>query len=74
MQLAEDDKMRYKNEMKSWEDHMVEIGREDLIRTPTAKKKQTANKSKAKVVKKSLNSELAAKSIAKKKPKTIKRS
>uniref|UniRef100_A0A1A8ETA5 Transcription factor A, mitochondrial n=1 Tax=Nothobranchius korthausae TaxID=1143690 RepID=A0A1A8ETA5_9TELE len=31
-QLAEDDKIRYKNEMKAWEDHMVEIGREDLIR------------------------------------------
>uniref|UniRef100_A0A1A8SF99 Transcription factor A, mitochondrial n=1 Tax=Nothobranchius rachovii TaxID=451742 RepID=A0A1A8SF99_9TELE len=39
-QLAEDDKIRYKNEMKSWEDHMKEIGREDLIReqTPHTKK------------------------------------
>ncbi|XP_026171465.1 transcription factor A, mitochondrial isoform X2 [Mastacembelus armatus] len=62
-QLAEDDKIRYKNEMKAWEDHMVEIGREDLIRdqtlstkkkpaaqTPTAKKE--TKKAKAKAVKK----------------------
>ncbi|XP_036072942.1 transcription factor A, mitochondrial isoform X3 [Oryzias melastigma] len=35
MQLAEDDKIRYKNEMKSWEDHMLEIGREDLLRDQT---------------------------------------
>ncbi|KAM4703617.1 transcription factor A, mitochondrial [Rhinophrynus dorsalis] len=32
IQLAEDDKIRYENEMKSWEDHMIEIGREDLVR------------------------------------------
>ncbi|XP_022067084.1 transcription factor A, mitochondrial [Acanthochromis polyacanthus] len=62
-QLAEDDKIRYKNEMKSWEDHMLEIGREDVIREQTlsAKKKATAKstaakkgtaKAKAKVVKK----------------------
>ncbi|KAK7134343.1 hypothetical protein R3I93_017680 [Phoxinus phoxinus] len=31
-QLAEDDKVRYKNEIKSWEEHMIEIGREDLVR------------------------------------------
>ncbi|KAM9336030.1 transcription factor A, mitochondrial [Symphorus nematophorus] len=60
-QLAEDDKIRYKNEMKSWEDHMVEIGREDLLReqslstrkipaakTPAAKKKTGARSSAAK--------------------------
>ncbi|CAK6966741.1 transcription factor A%2C mitochondrial [Scomber scombrus] len=43
-QLAEDDKIRYKNEMKSWEEHMVELGREDLIREKTrpAKKKAPA--------------------------------
>ncbi|XP_031729778.1 transcription factor A, mitochondrial [Anarrhichthys ocellatus] len=63
MQLAEDDKIRYKNEMKSWEDHMMEIGREDLIREQTlsTKKKPAAkrlaaktgpNKAKAKAVKK----------------------
>lgn len=48
-QLAEDDKIRYKNEMKSWEDHMVEIGREDLIREQTLsiKKKRAAKAKKA---------------------------
>ncbi|XP_038591896.1 transcription factor A, mitochondrial [Micropterus salmoides] len=39
-QLAEDDKIRYKNEMKSWEEHMVEIGREDLIREQTLSTKK----------------------------------
>lgn len=44
-QLAEDDKVRYKNEITSWEEHMVEIGREDLIRDQTlSKKKKTAVK------------------------------
>ncbi|XP_035998295.1 transcription factor A, mitochondrial [Fundulus heteroclitus] len=59
VQLAEDDKIRYKNEMKSWEDHMVDIGRVDLIREqtqPTKKKppavKKQAKKSSAKSVKK----------------------
>ncbi|GAA6226511.1 transcription factor A, mitochondrial [Lates japonicus] len=49
-QLAEDDKIRYKNEMKSWEDHMVEIGREDLIREQTlsTKKKSAAKTAAAK--------------------------
>lgn len=59
-QLAEDDKIRYKNEMKSWEDHMVEIGREDVLREQTlsARKKAAAKKGakkgtkKVKVVKK----------------------
>ncbi|KAG5262449.1 hypothetical protein AALO_G00275260 [Alosa alosa] len=32
LQLAEDDKVRYKNEIKTWEEHMVDIGRQDLIR------------------------------------------
>ncbi|KAM6951586.1 transcription factor A, mitochondrial [Aplochiton taeniatus] len=32
MQLAEDDKIRYNNEIKSWEEHMVDIGRQDLLR------------------------------------------
>lgn len=58
MQLAEDDKIRYKNEMKSWEDHMMEIGRDDLIREQTlTNKKKTAAKASA------------AKKAAKKKPK-----
>lgn len=38
-QLSEDDKIRYKNEMKSWEEHMVEIGREDLLREQTLSSK-----------------------------------
>ena len=38
MQLAEDDKIRYKNEMKSWEDSMLEIGRADLLRGQTRPK------------------------------------
>lgn len=42
-QLAEDDKMRYKNEMQSWENHLVEIGREDLI--SKIKRKKTNKKS-----------------------------
>ncbi|NXI99678.1 TFAM factor, partial [Psophia crepitans] len=55
LQLAEDDKVRYENEMKSWEAKMVELGREDLIRSKrpgpktntakTAKKAETAKAS-----------------------------
>ncbi|XP_030195333.1 transcription factor A, mitochondrial [Gadus morhua] len=44
MQLAEDDKIRYKNEIKSWEEHMLEIGREDLLREQTRPKKAPAKK------------------------------
>ncbi|XP_053548211.1 transcription factor A, mitochondrial [Bombina bombina] len=32
VQLAEDDKIRYENEMSSWEEQMIDLGREDLIR------------------------------------------
>ncbi|XP_056324927.1 transcription factor A, mitochondrial [Danio aesculapii] len=46
IQLAEDDKVRYKNEIKSWEEHMMEIGREDLLRRKT----KSALKAKAKAV------------------------
>ncbi|XP_009994712.1 PREDICTED: transcription factor A, mitochondrial [Chaetura pelagica] len=43
LQLAEDDKVRYENEIKSWEAKMVELGREDLVRSKEQKpKKQTA--------------------------------
>ncbi|XP_042552410.1 transcription factor A, mitochondrial [Dipodomys spectabilis] len=31
-QLSKDDKIRYENEMKSWEERMIEVGRSDLIR------------------------------------------
>ncbi|XP_034563918.1 transcription factor A, mitochondrial [Notolabrus celidotus] len=50
IQLAEDDKVRYKNEMKSWEEHMVDIGREDVIReqTQSARKKAAAADAKTK--------------------------
>ncbi|NWH54731.1 TFAM factor, partial [Fregata magnificens] len=48
LQLAEDDKVRYENEMKSWEGKMVELGREDLIRSrkqrPKNKTAETAMK------------------------------
>lgn len=74
-QLAEDDKIRYKNEMKSWEEHMVEIGREDVIRERTlsaqrkaaaAKTKPVTKKSPAKAVAKPAK-KTAAKSITSKK-------
>ncbi|NXU88320.1 TFAM factor, partial [Xiphorhynchus elegans] len=42
LQLAEDDKVRYENEMKSWEAKMVELGRDDLVRS---KKKRLKKKS-----------------------------
>ncbi|NWR65347.1 TFAM factor, partial [Bucorvus abyssinicus] len=55
LQLAEDDKVRYENEMKSWEAKMLELGREDLVRSrrqrsktktaETAKKAETAKAS-----------------------------
>ncbi|NWI11832.1 TFAM factor, partial [Crypturellus soui] len=51
LQLSEDDKVRYENEMKSWEAKMVELGREDLLRSTTKKakkkKEETVKKSKA---------------------------
>lgn len=50
-QLAEDDKIRYKNEMKSWEEHMVEIGRADLIREETRSRIKTLPKRQKKAVK-----------------------
>ncbi|XP_074448355.1 transcription factor A, mitochondrial [Larus michahellis] len=40
LQLAEDDKVRYENEMKSWEAKMVELGREDLIRSRKQRSKK----------------------------------
>ncbi|PKK22024.1 ubiquitin-conjugating enzyme E2D 1, transcript variant X1 [Columba livia] len=55
LQLAEDDKVRYENEIKSWEAKMIELGREDLVRSEkqkpkkptreTAKKAETAKAS-----------------------------
>ncbi|XP_056627221.1 transcription factor A, mitochondrial [Triplophysa dalaica] len=62
-QLAEDDKVRYKNEIKSWEEHMTEIGREDLVRRKERRSlKATATKDR----KKSSVSVLKAKAMKKK--------
>ncbi|XP_060045715.1 transcription factor A, mitochondrial [Erinaceus europaeus] len=42
IQLAEDDKVRYYNEMKVWEDQMIEAGRNDLLRRrPKSSKDET---------------------------------
>ncbi|NWI61968.1 TFAM factor, partial [Todus mexicanus] len=51
LQLAEDDKIRYENEIKSWEAKMVELGREDLIRSKRQQAKPKTAKP-AKTVKK----------------------
>ncbi|XP_010147462.1 PREDICTED: transcription factor A, mitochondrial, partial [Eurypyga helias] len=42
LQLAEDDKVRYENEIRSWEAKMVELGREDLIRSGKRSQKKAA--------------------------------
>ncbi|NXC12723.1 TFAM factor, partial [Corythaeola cristata] len=47
LQLAEDDKVRYENEMTSWETKMVELGREDLIRSRKQRGKKKAEEAKA---------------------------
>lgn len=76
-QLAEDDKIRYKNEMKSWEEHMVEIGRADLLREQTlsTKPKKTAPKTKKKVVKRATAKAKTVKKKTKSTPtKTVKTS
>ncbi|NXN97268.1 TFAM factor, partial [Rhinopomastus cyanomelas] len=39
LQLAEDDKIRYANEIKLWEARMLELGRNDLVRSKNIKKK-----------------------------------
>ncbi|XP_028991119.1 transcription factor A, mitochondrial [Betta splendens] len=69
-QLAEDDKIRYKNEMKSWEDHMAEIGRDDLIRQQTLSTKREIKKPKSQVAKK--RTKKAAVKTVKKAPATAK--
>ncbi|XP_061764660.1 transcription factor A, mitochondrial [Nerophis ophidion] len=43
VELAMDDKIRYNKEMASWEDHMLEIRREDLIRNKTLLAKRKAS-------------------------------
>ncbi|XP_072522799.1 transcription factor A, mitochondrial [Salminus brasiliensis] len=44
VQLAEDDKVRYKNEIKVWEEHMTEMGREDLVRRKEKTQQKTVVK------------------------------
>ncbi|KAG9346009.1 hypothetical protein JZ751_007824 [Albula glossodonta] len=70
IQLSEDDRIRYKNEMKSWEEHMIEIGREDVIRGRKATSKKTvstkAKGGKKKSTAKSGKSKATAKSKSKK--------
>lgn len=34
-QLAKDDRIRYDNEIRSWEEHMIEVGRDDVVRRKT---------------------------------------
>uniref|UniRef100_A0A8D2JUI9 Transcription factor A, mitochondrial n=2 Tax=Theropithecus gelada TaxID=9565 RepID=A0A8D2JUI9_THEGE len=42
IQLAKEDEIRYHNEMKSWEEHMIEIGRKDLLRRTIKQQKYGA--------------------------------
>ncbi|KAM9462228.1 transcription factor A, mitochondrial [Clarias gariepinus] len=73
MQLAEDDKVRYKNEIKTWEEHMVELGREDLVRRRESRRKKAATKSGKKKSKvKVLKATAPAKKTAEKKTATAK--
>ncbi|XP_023274707.1 transcription factor A, mitochondrial [Seriola lalandi dorsalis] len=76
-QLAQDDKIRYKNEIKSWEEHMVEIGREDLLREQTLSiKKRLADPTHAakKTTKKAKGKKATAKGKSKTTRKTTKSS
>ncbi|XP_077359178.1 transcription factor A, mitochondrial isoform X2 [Festucalex cinctus] len=82
-QLAEDDKIRYKNEMESWEDNMMEIGRQDLLRDKTlsSQKKKAAEADKAKKkkapetkkAKKKTTATAKKKVVAKAKSRTVKK-
>lgn len=47
-QLAEDDKIRYRNEIKSWEEQMIETGHEDVIRAKKKKRLRRLPRKKAK--------------------------
>lgn len=83
-QLAEDDQIRYRNEMKSWEEHMIEIGRDDVVRRKRATSKKTRGtkqgkkKSKIKTIKrkavaKSSSSKSSSSTKVRKTTKTLKR-
>ncbi|KAG7277004.1 hypothetical protein CRUP_001630 [Coryphaenoides rupestris] len=67
IQLAEDDRIRYMNEMTSWEEHMLEIGRLDLLRERSRPKEKAPSKKKAAaaVAKKNTKSEEAGKTTTK---------
>lgn len=62
-----DDKIRYKNEMKSWEEHMIDIGRDDLIREQTLSTKRRVTKQQSRVAQ---SVKKAAANTAKKDPAT----
>ncbi|XP_041332297.1 transcription factor A, mitochondrial [Pyrgilauda ruficollis] len=62
LQLAQDDKVRYENEMKSWEAKMIERGREDLVRS----KKQRLRKKPAETAKQTETAKAKASSSGKK--------
>ncbi|XP_033467413.1 transcription factor A, mitochondrial isoform X2 [Epinephelus lanceolatus] len=73
-QLAEDDKIRYKNEIKSWEDHMIEIGREDLVREQTLSTKKKKPAARTSAAKKGTKKAKAVKKVTTKgKAKTIRK-
>ncbi|XP_078080542.1 transcription factor A, mitochondrial [Mustelus asterias] len=47
-QLAEDDKIRYQTEIKSWEEQMIDSGHADVIRVKQKRRAQRALRAKAK--------------------------
>lgn len=71
MQLAEDDKVRYKNEISTWEHHMIELGREDLIRRKKKSTKKVLTK-KIRVVKSKATVKKTDEAKTKKLEKTVK--
>ncbi|XP_078422035.1 transcription factor A, mitochondrial isoform X1 [Cetorhinus maximus] len=48
IQLAEDDKIRYQNEIKIWEEQMIETGHADVIRVKQKRRAQRLLRTKAK--------------------------
>ncbi|XP_076005713.1 transcription factor A, mitochondrial [Genypterus blacodes] len=61
IQLAQDDAIRFKNEISAWEAYMVEIGREDLLRAKTlsARKKAASKEMKEKTASEKKNTTTA---------------
>ncbi|XP_030807533.1 transcription factor A, mitochondrial [Camarhynchus parvulus] len=62
LQLAQDDKVRYENEIKSWEAKMIELGREDLVRS----RRQRLKKKPAETAKQTATAKAKASSSGKK--------